>query len=122
MVPQATECAPQALLPIIPPIVHRVLVAGSGPKVRPCSPAARLSWSSTTPGCTLAVRAAGSRSRIRFRYLDVSITRPVPVAWPATLVPAPRTTIGTSNSRPAAIAAIMSSVLRGSTTPSGIRR
>jgi hypothetical protein len=33
--PAITECGPHELLPIIPPIVQRECVAGSGAKVRP---------------------------------------------------------------------------------------
>jgi len=42
------------LLPIIPPSVLRLCVAGSGPKVRACLPAAFRSSSNTMPGCTRA--------------------------------------------------------------------
>lgn len=35
VLPQATECVPHELLPIMPPSVQRLWVEGSGPKVRP---------------------------------------------------------------------------------------
>jgi hypothetical protein len=52
----------------------------------------------------------------------MSSTRPLPQALPARLVPPPRGTTGTSNSRAAAIAAITSSMVFGRTTPTGMWR
>ena len=47
-------------MPIIPPIVQRVCVDGSGPNRSPCGAAARCRSACTTPGWTTAVRASGS--------------------------------------------------------------
>ena len=58
-----------------------------------CSAAFRSS--STTPGSTRAQRSSGLISRTRFRYFEVSSTRPAPIAWPACDVPPPRGVIGT---------------------------
>ena len=93
MVPQATECDPQALLAIIPPMVARLADDGSAPNVRPWAAVALVSRVSTTPGSTTAVRACGSISRILFRWRETSMTTP-PMALPAMEVPAPRRTIG----------------------------
>jgi hypothetical protein len=72
------EPLPAELLPIIPPIVARLLVEVSGPNISPCAAAAWLSWSCTTPTSTSAVRATGSSSTIRFMCRDRSSTRPGP--------------------------------------------
>ena len=89
MVPQATECEPQELLPIMPPSVQRPCVDGSGPNVSPWGAAAARSWSQTTPGATTAVPAAGSMASTRFMWRVKSSTTPVPVACPPMLVPPP---------------------------------
>src|ERR1700691_5459689 len=60
VLPAMTECTPQELLPIMPPRVQRSWVAGSGAKVRWCFSAAARRVSSTTPGCTRAMRREGS--------------------------------------------------------------
>ncbi|CAM5670428.1 hypothetical protein SFUMM280S_01902 [Streptomyces fumanus] len=122
VVPQATECEPHALLPIMPPSVQRLWVEGSGPKRRPCGAAASWSRSSTSPGCTTAVRAAGSRASSRFMCRVKSSTTPVPVACPAIEVPPPRGTTGTPCARHTSSTAATSSASRGATTPSGTRR
>ena len=80
---------PHALLPIIPPIVQRVCVDGSGPNLSPCAAAAPCSAAWTTPGSTTAVRASGSIATIRLRCRTVSTTIPGPTALPAMEVPAP---------------------------------
>ena len=48
--PYWIEWLPAELLPIIPPMVARLLVEVSGPNISPYGAAARLSWSWTTPG------------------------------------------------------------------------
>ena len=121
VLPHATECDPHALLPIIPPSVQRLCVDGSGPNVRPCGRAASRSASSTTPGCTRAVRASGSIATIAF-IREKSSTTAVLTAWPAIDVRAPTGSSGTSCSRQTAIAAATSSASRGVTTPIGTRR
>ncbi len=122
VLPQATECEPHALLPIIPPSVQRLCVDGSGPNVRPCGRAASRSLSSTTPGCTRAVRASGSMDSIRFRCLVKSSTTARLTAWPAIEVPAPRGSTGTSCAEHTETAASTSSASTGVTTPIGTRR
>lgn len=82
VVPQATEWAPHALLPIMPPRVQRECVDGSGPKVSPCGRTASRSRSRTSPGWTTAVRAAGSTDTRPFMCRVRSRTTPTPVAWP----------------------------------------
>ena len=76
VLPPITVCAPQELLPILPPSVQHRWVAGSGAKVRPCFFAASRSWSLIKPGSTLAsVCGPGSSARIsRFMYFEKSIT------------------------------------------------
>ena len=59
VLPASSECVPQELLPIMPPRLQRLCVDGSGPNVRPCASARPRSVSSTTPGCTRAMRLAG---------------------------------------------------------------
>src|SRR3954451_20307808 len=118
--PSARE--PQALLPIIPPIVQRLCVLGSGPKRSPCGRAAACSAACTTPGSTTAVRASGSIDRTRDRCRLVSTTTPVPTALPAIEVPAPRAVSGTPSSRQTASAATISSGCRGRTTARGRTR
>lgn len=122
VVPYATECEPHALLPIIPPSVHRLCVDGSGPNVSPYGRTASRSTSSTRPGWTTAVRASTSTESRDRRCRVKSRTTPVPVAWPAIDVPPPRGTTGTPCSRQTASAAATSSASRGATTPYGTRR
>jgi hypothetical protein len=122
VLPHATECAPQALLPIIPPIVQRLCVDGSGAKCRPCREAMAFSTSGTTPGCTTAVCAPGSTDSTLFRYREKSTTRPSPQALPAMLVPAPRFVIATPSSAATPTAATAASTDRGRTTTSGTCR
>lgn len=122
VVPQATECAPHALLPIIPPRVQRACVEGSGPKASPYGRTASRSRSSTSPGCTTAVRATGSTDTSAFMCRVRSRTTPTPVAWPAMDVPPPRGTTGNPASAQIRSAAATSPASRGATTPAGTRR
>ena len=118
--PSARE--PHALLPIIPPIVHRLWVDGSGPNRRRCEAAARCRSSRTTPGSTTAVADSGSMSRIRLRCREKSTTMPAPTALPAIDVPAPRAVIGNPSRRPTSTIAAISSRARGKTTTCGTTR
>ena len=122
VLPQATECDPQALLPIMPPSVHRLCVDGSGPKVRPWAAAAARRSSSTTPGWTRAVLAPGSMLSTERRCREKSMTTASLTAWPPMLVAAPRGSTGTSCRRQIPIVASTSSVLTGCTTPTGTCR
>src|SRR5579885_3743704 len=88
--------APEELLPIMPPMVARLLVEVSGPKVSPVGARAATSSSLTMPGCTRAHPASASTSSTRFLYLEKSSTRARPTACPARLVPPPRGRRGTS--------------------------
>ena len=122
VLPAITECAPQELLPIMPPSVQRLWVAGSGPKVSPCFSAASRSASQTAPGSTRAVCATGSMSSTRFRYFEVSMTTATLTHWPFCEVPPPRGRMGTPCSRQISRVSTMSSMLRGMTTPMGTWR
>ena len=95
MVPYLIDRAPQELLPAIPPIVARLPVDTSIGNQSPWGRRAVLSWSSTTPGWTVAVIASGSTSRIPSRCLLVSMTRASLTVWPHCDVPAPRAVTGT---------------------------
>ena len=79
----------------MPPTVARLDELTSGAKRRPCGLSAAFRSSSTSPGSTRAVRSSGFTSSTRFRYFDVSSTRPAPIDWPACEVPPPRGVIGT---------------------------
>src|ERR1035437_4624363 len=120
--PEASAREPQALLPTIPPIVHRLCVLGSGPNRSPCGRAAACSWACTTPGSTTASEDSGSTCRIRVRCRLVSRTTPGPTALPAIDVPAPRTVSGTASCRHTSNAASISSTWRGRTTAWGNTR
>ncbi len=109
-------------MPIIPPMVQRVWVEGSGPNLSPCGAAARWSTACTTPGWTVAVRASGSTESTRLRYLEVSTTMPGPTALPAIDVPAPRIVTGAPDARATSSTAWISSVERGRTTTWGTTR
>ena len=80
VLPKASECEPQALLPIIPPSVARAQVDGSGPKRRPCGAAACCSVPKMRPGSIRAVRASGSSSTMRFTERERSMTMPGPMS------------------------------------------
>jgi hypothetical protein len=120
--PAITECEPQELLPIMPPRVQRLCVAGSGPKVRRCFSAAWRSTSHTTPGSTRAVSLFSSTSSTRFMYLLASITTATLTLCPFIEVPAPRGSTGAPNRRQMPTALTMSLADAGSTTPIGIWR
>src|SRR4051812_10093987 len=114
---------PQELLPILPPIVQRECVDGSGPKIRPaCSPVFRLTCSLIAPGWQRTVRRSESTSPIQVMYFDVSITTARLTVSPDRLVPPPRLTIGAPNSAHARCVATTSSTDLGTTTPSGTWR
>ena len=70
--PVRCAVAPQELLPIMPPIVQFMCVAGSGPKRSPVGASSSLSTSSTMPGCTTQVRVLGVD-----RLDPVAVLRPV---------------------------------------------
>ncbi len=122
VLPAITECAPQELLPIMPPSVQRLCVAGSGPKVRPCRSASPRRLSHTTPGSTSAVRAAASIESTRSMYFEQSNTTATFTLCPQSEVPPPRARTGAPCARQAASAATMSAAERGSTTPIGTCR
>ena len=117
----AREPLPAELLPIIPPMVARLLVEVSGPNISPYGAAARLSSSCTTPTSTRAVRASGSSSRIRSRCREQSSTRPgadgLAGQAGAGAARGDRRRRAGSATR---TAAATSSACRGKTTPSGM--
>ncbi len=77
VLPYRWAVAPQELLPSIPPSVQLGWVEGSGPKRRPCGSRWALRTSSTTPGCTIALRRSRSTCSISWQYFDQSITSAV---------------------------------------------
>jgi hypothetical protein len=107
------------LLPIIPPIVARSLVETSGPNISPSGLRWVPSRSSTTPGSTPTVIRSRSTTPIRFRYFEKSSTIAGPTVCPERLVAAPRGKTGAPSSAAMRTAAITSSTVRGTTTPSG---
>ena len=119
MRPYLIERVPAELLPVIPPSVAWAEVETSTGKCQPVGLSWRFSSSSTMPGCTVAVPAAASISRTRFMWRLVSITTASPSGWPFCELPPPRAMIGKPSWRASAIAAITSSVSRGSATPIG---
>ena len=94
VLPPISACTPHELLPIMPPSVQRLCVAGSGANVSWCSSAASRTRSSTMPGCTRATPLPGSSSTMRFMYFEKSMMTATLQHWPARLVPAPRGRIG----------------------------
>ena len=88
------DLAPAELFAIMPPTVARLAVEMSGAKRRSCGRSAAFSSSSTTPGSTRTQRSTGFNSRMRLKYFDVSMTRPLPIAWPACDVPPPSSSPG----------------------------
>src|SRR5882762_578451 len=120
--PPRSECAPQELFPIIPPIVQRLCEEGSGAKVSWWISARLRKASRTTPGCTRANFCAVSISRMRFMYFVKSSTTATLQHWPARLVPAPRGSTGAPNLRHAATVATTSWSSRGTTNPMVIWR
>ena len=120
--PYRSAREPQALLPIIPPMLARECVDGSGPNRSPCPAAAAVMSSSIAPGWTPAVCASGSTPSTRFRCREKSSTRPAPTALPAIEVPAPRLVTGTPSPLATASAAAASSASRGNATTAGSTR
>src|SRR3954470_20584736 len=117
------EWMPQELLPMLPPIVQRECVDGSGPKISPaCSPVLTFTFSLIAPGWQRTVRCSRSPSPIQVRYFEPSITIARLTVSPDRLVPPPRLTIGAPNCAHARCAATTSSTDLGTTTPSGIWR
>jgi hypothetical protein len=117
--PAMIECVPQELLPIMPPSVQRLWVAGSGPNVSWWRSAAVRSQSSTRPGCTRANRRSGSSSTISCMYLEKSNITVSLTVWPARPVPQPRAPIGAPWRRQNSTAATTSDADFGITAPSG---
>ena len=102
VLPYPRARGPQALFPIIPPMVQRLWVDGSGPKRNPCGAAADCSaelnhaWlDSCRP------QPPGRSHRMVFRYRDVSKINPGPTALPAQDVPAPLVVTGMPTDRAA---------------------
>src|SRR5260370_34747495 len=102
----------QDLFPIMPPIVQLTRVDGCGPTIRPCLAATALTLSSTAPGSTTAVLAAGSSATTRGQYLVESIATASLQHWPARLGPPPRHSTGAPHSRHTATAATAASTVR----------
>jgi hypothetical protein len=120
--PPMIECVPHELLPIIPPNVHLLCVAGSTAQVRPCGAAAVRSSSQMTPGSTRAVRRSGSKLTIFRMYLEKSNMTAALTLCPDRPVPQPRASTGTSCSRHTRSALTTSLACFGSTTPIGTCR
>ena len=81
---------------------------------------ARLRSSSTMPGSTRQRRPATSRSSMRLRCFEQSITSELLTVCPACEDPPPRASTVTPSSRASTIARSASSVVLGVTTPSGM--
>ena len=120
MFPYASEREPHELLPAMPPRVACADVDTSTGYQRPFGFSAALSVSSTTPGSTIAVRAASSTSNTRSKCRLSSITSAAPTVWPHCDVPAPRGRMGTPSSTATCMATMAASALRGTTTPTGV--
>ena len=103
----------------MPPRVACADVLTSTGNHRPCGRSAAFSASSTSPGSTVAVIASRSTATMRFKCLLWSITSAAPTVCPHCELPAPRARTGTESSRQIAIAARTSSMLRGTSTPTG---
>ena len=114
------DLAPHELFAAMPPMVQRAWVDGSTGKNRPCGFSAAFRWASTMPGCTVAVRAAGSTARIPRRCLVQSSTMARLTVCPHWLVPPPRGSTGTPPSRARASTACTSATVFGTTTPKGM--
>jgi len=108
-------------LPTIPPSVAWSTVEVSGPNSRPYGAAAAFNAACTTPGCTRARRAPASTSRTA-SSLKQSTTMPGPMAWPATLVAAPRAETASPVCAATAAATARSSGEPATSTTSGTTR
>src|SRR4051812_28018184 len=113
--PARCAVAPHELLPIIPPRVQWLCVDGDGPNSRPYSDSRSLRRSSTMPGSTTQVRAAGSTETSSVQYFDQSSTTAVLVHSPDRLVPPPRDSRGAPCFRQMATAPTPASIVRGTT-------
>src|SRR5918993_1435255 len=95
--PSARQWGPPELLATLPPIEHVCWLLGSGAKCRPCTATARDRSRFRTPGSTHARRAGGSTDSTRFILVVVTTIAPSGgTAPPASPVPEPRATKGTS--------------------------
>jgi hypothetical protein len=110
---------PDALRPIMPPMVVTARLAGSGPKVLPTRDRCRSSWAATTPACTRAVPLSASISTTRRIDRARSITTPSPSAPPHRPDPAPRACTGMPSPAAQTTVAATSSTPRGRTIASG---
>ena len=113
-------CRRRNCWPAMPPMVAREAVEISTGNHRPCGLSARLRSSSTMPGSTVQRRPATSRSRMRLRYFEQSMTSDL-----LTVCPALRGAAAAREHRHAfraanAIARSASSIVRGATTPTGM--
>ena len=103
----------------MPPSVACADVLTSTGNQSPCGRSAAFNVSSTSPGSTVAVIISRSTATMRWRCLLWSITSAAPTVWPHCELPAPRARTGTASSRQIARAARTSSMLRGTSTPTG---
>ncbi|HYJ74390.1 MAG TPA: hypothetical protein VEV65_02275 [Kineosporiaceae bacterium] len=78
--------------------------------------------SSTTPGCTIALRASRSTCSISWQFFDQSMTIAVFVHSQARLVPPPRDRTGARCRAATRTATAAASGVRGTTTPIGTWR
>ena len=105
VLPPISACTPQELLPIIPPSVQRLCVAGSGAKVRSCffgGVAQRVEHDAGLDAGELLRRVELQDACM---YFEKSRTTATLQHWPARLVPPPRESTGAPNSRHAATVA-----------------
>src|SRR5439155_5255809 len=107
---------------MLPPIVEQRWLAGSGPNSKPCGASASASARFTTPGSTSAALDSVSISRMRRSRAVETTTPPGAIAPPASPVPAPRATSGTSARAHAATTAAVSAAVPGAATSAGVAR
>ncbi len=103
----------------MPPSVHCAEVETSTGYQSPCGFSQALSWSSTTPGCTVTCALFLSKPTTSRRYFEQSITSASPTVCPHCEVPAPRGRIAALASRATSTARARSPSSRGKTTPIG---
>ena len=103
----------------MPPSVHCADVETSTGYHRPCGFSQALSWSSTTPGCTVTSARFLSKPTTSRMYFETSTTSAWPTVWPHCEVPAPRGRIAALASRATSRTSARSVSSRGNTTPTG---
>ncbi len=112
---------PDALLAAMPPILHALIEAGSGPILRPRGASRTLTSPPMMPGPRRTLPASGAISQVA-KLSPISASTPSVIACPDRLVPAARKVTGRPCSRATASTARTSSSLSTTATTSGISR